>query len=465
VDDVLDFSKLEAGRVQLAPIECDLVELVEQTAEMLAARAADKNIELLCESPPRPLPHVRADVVRLRQVLVNLGGNAVKFTERGEVALRVSAPEIKSDSMRIRLEVADTGIGIEPENQSRIFEEFVQEDVSTTRRFGGTGLGLAIARQLVELMGGQLSLASIPGQGSTFTVDLSLPLTTPSSQATDQPDLVGLRILVADDSASVRRVVRQSLEHWGAHAVEVDALPDLLRELRSIAYNAVVIDHSVLEDTAVRELQSVLAERAVRPRVVRLSSFTNVSTAQDQNIQWFDAEITKPVRLTQLHRALTGDTATDASQATAHPTPLPTLATDLHVLVVEDQSLNRDVAEGMLKALGLRVDTAHDGRHALEMLARTNYDIVLMDCRMPVMDGFAATAELRLREGDGRHTPVIALTADTTSSAREACFAAGMDDYLGKPFSRATLRAALARWVPANSQPPAMPISVTPSRG
>jgi CheY-like chemotaxis protein len=198
----------------------------------------------------------------------------------------------------------------------------------------------------------------------------------------------------------------------------------------------------------------VLSERAVRPRVIRLASFTNLPSGQDQTLQWFDAEITKPVRLTQLHRALTGDTAADASQTAGHPAPTTALAADLHVLVVEDQSLNRDVAEGMLEALGLRVDTAHDGRHALEMLARTNYDIVLMDCRMPVMDGFAATAELRLREGDHRHTPVIALTADTTNAAREACFAAGMDDYLGKPFSRATLRAALARWVPARSEHP-----------
>jgi CheY-like chemotaxis protein len=309
-------------------------------------------------------------------------------------------------------------------------------------------------------MGGQLSLLSVPGEGSTFSVDLSLQLADTSAQAPDQPtDLVGLRILVADDSATVRRIIRQALEHWGAHTVEVDALPDLLRELRATAYNAVVIDHSVLDDAAVRELQAVLTERTVRPRVVRLAGFTNLSSAPDQSIQWFDAEITKPVRLSQLHRALTGDTAGDSLQTIGHPAPQPVLAADLHVLVVEDQSLNRDVAEGMLKALGLRVDTAHDGRHALEMLARTSYDVVLMDCRMPVMDGFAATTELRLREGKARHTPVIALTADTTNSAREACFAAGMDDYLGKPFNRATLRAALARWVPARSPEPALPSS------
>lgn len=452
VDDVLDFAKLEAGRLQLAEVDCDLVELVEQTAEMLAARASAKKIELLCDSPSQPLPRVRADVVRLRQVLVNLGGNAVKFTDQGEVALRVTSPGLDGDRLLIRLEVADTGIGIEPKNQSRIFEEFVQEDVSTTRRYGGTGLGLAIARQLVELMGGRLSLVSTPGEGSTFTAELSLQLADASAQARPQPaDLNGLRILVADDNASVRRLISRAMNDWGAHAEDVATLPEVLRELRATAYNAVVIDDSLLNGAMASELQRVLTERTARPRVVRLTSFANVAQSPAADMQWFDADVTKPVRLTQLQLALTGDTVSNSTQAGALSTPTPTLAAGARVLVVEDQSLNRDVAEGMLKALGLEVDTAHDGRHALEMLACGSYDVVLMDCRMPVMDGFSATAELRRREGTGRRIPVIALTADTTSVAREACLTAGMDDYLGKPFSRATLRAALARWLPART--------------
>jgi signal transduction histidine kinase/CheY-like chemotaxis protein len=460
VDDVLDFSKLEAGRLQLAPVDCDLVELVEQTAEMLAARASAKNIELLCDSPAKPLPRVRADVVRLRQVLVNLGGNAVKFTDRGEVTLRVTSPGPDGDRLRVRLEVVDTGIGIEPENQSKIFEEFVQEDVSTTRRYGGTGLGLAIARQLVELMGGQLTLVSTPGVGSTFSAELSLELAEASVQARPQPaNLDGLRVLVADDNAAARRLITQALSEWGAHAADAGTWPEVQRELRATAYNAVVIDESLIEGEMAAELQRVLAERTTRPRVVRMASFVNLSQAQASDMQSFDAEITKPVRLTQLQRALTGDAASDYAQASGHPAPTIALATGARVLVVEDQSLNRDVAEGMLNALGLQVDTAHDGRHALEMLASGSYDVVLMDCRMPVMDGFAATAELRRREGSGRRTPVIALTADTTSAAREACLAAGMDDYLGKPFSRATLRAALARWLPAQTPVPMEPIA------
>lgn len=452
VDDVLDFSKLEAGRLQLSPTECDLVELLEQTAEMLAARALEKNIELLCDCPARPLPHVRADAVRLRQVLVNLGGNAVKFTEQGEVTMRVMSTGLEGDRILVRIEVSDTGIGIEPDNQSRIFEEFVQEDVSTTRRYGGTGLGLAITRQLVELMGGQLSLTSAPGIGSTFSVELSLQL---ADAATVAPmplaKLDGLRVLVADDNPAARRLFAHAVEQWGASADEVGSAADLFRELRSKAYNVVILDDSLLQGGVADELQRALAERTVRPRIVRLGNFANFVQTPAADVQWVDAEVTKPVRLSQLHRALTGDTAAPSSQAGAQPATAPSLVSDARVLVVEDQSLNRDVAEGMLKALGLQVTTANDGRHALELIANEPFDVVLMDCRMPVMDGFAATAELRRREGTGRRIPVIALTADTTSAAREACLNAGMDDYLGKPFTRATLRAALARWLPARS--------------
>lgn len=454
VDDVLDFSKLEAGRLQLAPLDCDLVELVEQTAEMLAARAAGKNIELLCQSPPRPLPRVRVDVVRLRQVLVNLGGNAVKFTDSGAVTLRISAREVHGERMQVRLDVADTGIGIEPENQAHIFEEFVQEDASTTRRYGGTGLGLAIARQLVALMGGHLTLVSTPGVGSTFSVDLSLQLAEASAPLPiPSADVVGLRILVADDNAAVRRFIAHALDEWGAHATEAGSLPEVLRELRSMAYNVLLIDHSLLDTKALEELQSALSERAVRPRVIRLAAFAKLADAQTSNGQWFDAEITKPVRLLPLQQAVMGATQEDLAQSSERPEAAPLLAAGARVLVVEDQSLNRDVAEGMLKSLGVEVATAHDGSHALEMLEGNHYDVVLMDCRMPIMDGFTATAELRRREAPGQRVPVIALTADTTSAAREACLRAGMDDYLGKPFSRASLRAALARWIA--TRPPA----------
>ena len=450
VDDVLDFSKIEAGRLQLDPVDCDLVELVEQTAEMLAARAAAKQVELLCDSPSFPLPRVRADTVRLRQVLVNLGGNAVKFTERGEVALRVQLLEEQDSAIRVRVEVADTGIGIDPESQSRIFEEFAQQDASTTRRFGGTGLGLAIARQLVDLMGGRLTLVSKPGVGSTFSFELVLPKADSQMQSqVGMADLRAMRVLVIERNETVCGVIVRALSDWGAEPVAASSLPQAAEELHATAYNAIIVDDCGQEGLMTALLEPVLARRAARPRVIRLTSFLHLTHTDRADEEWFDAELTKPLRLMQLYQVLTG--RMDAVLGGG------THAHDLHarvlsrlsgrVLVVEDQELNREVAEGMLTTLGLEVDDAENGAQALEKLAARHYDVVLMDCQMPVMDGYTATAELRRREHGMPRTPVVALTADTTSAGREACFAAGMDDWLGKPFTRAALHAALSRWL------------------
>jgi signal transduction histidine kinase/ligand-binding sensor domain-containing protein/CheY-like chemotaxis protein len=454
VDDVLDYSKIEAGRLVLAPVECDLTELVEQTSEMLAARAAAKSVEVVCDCPARPLPRVHADAVRLRQVLVNLGGNAVKFTERGEVRLRLVPLESPVGSLRVRLEVADTGIGIEPRNQSRIFEEFSQEDASTTRRFGGTGLGLSIVRQLVSLMGGELSLTSTPGVGSTFSLELNVPLAKGATPAPPpMSDLRGLRVLVAERNASVRELIQRALEEWGAESVCVPSLQDAARELHETAYNAVVIDDSSSNEDTGKALEPRLRERAAKPRLVRMRSFVSLTSAASGSEQWFDTELTRPLRLMELYGALSGPLGhrgTDLSCADLHARTLSPL--EGHVLVVEDQELNREVVDGMLTSFGLEVDSAEHGRQALAKLAAGRYDIVLMDCQMPVMDGYSATRELRLAESGRTRTPVIALTADITDAAREACVAAGMDDYVGKPFSRAALHAVLSRWLAARRQ-------------
>jgi signal transduction histidine kinase/ligand-binding sensor domain-containing protein/CheY-like chemotaxis protein/HPt (histidine-containing phosphotransfer) domain-containing protein len=452
VDDVLDFSKIEAGRLQLDPVDCDLVELVEQTAEMLAARAATKGIALLCDSPAQPLPRVRVDVVRLRQVLVNLGGNAVKFTDRGQVTLRVIPLSGADGSLAVRLEVADTGVGIEPANQAKIFEEFTQEDASTTRRFGGTGLGLSIARQLVELMGGKLGVVSAPGAGSTFSFELSLALAEPSALLPSLSSLDPLRALVVDGNDVARGIIVKALREWGARPIGVASMAEALEELRATAYDAIIVDDSLADDGA-GLLCAALAERAVRPRTIRLASFVSLARAKVADGLHFDAELSKPLRLLQLYRTLTsrtddaGELAAAANLSAAHNAP----RLRGRVLVVEDQALNREVAEGMLTALGVQVATAADGSEALDMLVAGPFDVVLMDCQMPVMDGFSATAELRRREGAGTRKPVIALTANATSEGRDACLAAGMDDYLAKPFTRAALHTVLARWLPAET--------------
>jgi signal transduction histidine kinase/ligand-binding sensor domain-containing protein/CheY-like chemotaxis protein len=454
VGDILDLSKLEVHKLKLDPVESDLIAVVEETLEVLAARAAGKGLELLFDAPPLPLPRVLVDAARLRQVLINLGGNAVKFTETGEVTFRVvplGGPE--AGTLRVRLEVADTGIGIAPENQARVFDEFAQEDASTTRRFGGTGLGLAISRQIVGLMGGRLTLASTPGAGSTFAFELQLPVSAAPPRSEPLARLDGLRILVADDNAAARVLMVNALRAWGARPTEAASLAAALEELHGAAYEAVIVDDPLPDGPARDLLPQLRSSRTARPRVVRLMSFaslTPVAVDTDRN-GWFDAEVTKPLRLAQLHAALTGRPAATAPAA-AGGAALPAVASLAgHVLVVEDQPLNREVAEGMLASLGVTVETAANGREALEKLRQGGFDVVLMDCEMPVMDGLTATAELRRSERPGTHLPVIALTANATAEGRSACLAAGMDDHLAKPFTRAALQGVLGRWLRAAS--------------
>ena len=383
-------------------------------------------------------------------MLVNLGGNAVKFTDRGQVTLRVTPLGSADGVDSLRLAVADTGIGIEPQNQAKIFEEFSQEDASTTRRFGGTGLGLSIARQIVELMGGKLGVVSAPGAGSTFSFELSLPLAEPSTQLLALPSLDPLRALVVDGNDVARGIIVTALREWGARPMGVGSMSEAAEQLRAIAYDAIIVDDSLADDGALL-LSAGLSERAVRPRIIRLTNFVNLARPKADGGLHFDAELSKPLRLQLLYRELSdrardaGDHASAANLSAANDVP----RLRGRVLVVEDQALNREVAEGMLAALGLQSATAADGRKALDMLAVDKFDVVLMDCQMPVMDGFSATAELRRREGTGNRMPVIALTANATHEGRDACLAAGMDDYLAKPFSRAALREVLARWLPA----------------
>jgi signal transduction histidine kinase/ligand-binding sensor domain-containing protein/CheY-like chemotaxis protein len=462
VDDVLDFSKIEAGRLQLDPVDCDLIELVEQTVEMLAARAATKGIELLCDSPVAVLPRVKLDAARLRQVLVNLGGNALKFTEHGEVIVRLELLGSESGHLRVRIEVADTGIGIAPENQARIFEKFAQEDASTTRRFGGTGLGLAISRQLVELMGGLLAVNSVPGKGSTFSFELSVPLADSSAQLPPLPrNLNDLRVLVVHDNAAARMLIGRTLRAWSAHPTEVASLAEALSASAGAAYDAVVInDESIADATSL--WKEVRGRQGETLRTVRLLSF--VSLGSDAALgSLFDLELTKPLRLEELYRALNGCgdarmPVVERAIALRKPAGMLSPLTG-RILVVEDQPLNREVAIGMLTALGLEVQTAHHGRQALEFLQSRSFDAILMDCEMPVMDGFTATAAVRSREPPGTHIPIVALTADVTSAGRAACLAAGMDDYLAKPFRREALHNILSRWLgplrsPASLTPP-----------
>ncbi|HTY48445.1 MAG TPA: two-component regulator propeller domain-containing protein, partial [Steroidobacteraceae bacterium] len=467
VSDVLDLSKIEADRLRLDPVEGDLLEVTREAMEVVAVRAAGKGLELLFDEPPEPLPPVRVDLVRLRQVLVNLGGNAVKFTEAGEVTFRVTPLESAAGTLRVRFDVTDTGIGIAPENQARIFEQFAQEDASTTRRFGGTGLGLSISRQIVELMGANLLLASIPGEGSTFSFTLTLPLAPGRPTATPAPSgLEGAQVLVAHGNAAARALLAGWLRDWGASPMEVGSLREALFALRSQALDAVIIDDALPDGRAPILLQARGELRQTKPRIVRLLGFSNLTPGAAGG-DGFEACLTKPLRRRLLLQALVpgGRAAPDAAPAVvAAPAPVPLRG---RVLVVEDQLINREVACGMLDQLGFATETAGDGREALIKLAAGGFDAVLMDCEMPQLDGLATARAWRAREAAGARLPIIALTANATPEARAACLAAGMDVYLGKPFTRDSLRAvleqALGLRAAARDVPSATPSAATPA--
>jgi two-component system sensor histidine kinase/response regulator len=452
INDILDFSKVEAGRLELETIDFDLVSVVEDVAELVAESAQAKQLELLAYCSPELPPGLRGDPSRLRQVLLNLTGNAVKFTASGEVVVRAQLEERTTSGVVVRFEVADTGIGIAPEDRSRLFEAFSQVDSSTTRRYGGTGLGLAICRELVTAMGGSIGVDSRPGHGSTFWFTLPLELAVdPTVTPTRQTDLLtGLRVLVVDDNQTNRVILHDQLSAWGMSVDVADSGARALSLLDGATRDGRPFDLAVL-DLCMPEMDGLELGRRISarshpvcPRMVLLTSGPDVGLGQAR-AAGISASLTKPVQLSRLQAALQGLVGDRA-----HPAPPPEAATGRgRVLVVEDVEINQLVATGILEHLGYTVDLADDGLEALDALARASYDAVLMDVHMPRLDGYQATAEIRRREGDGPRTPIIAMTAGAIAGDRERCLEAGMDDYVSKPIGKEAVAAALNRWAPA----------------
>jgi len=457
INDILDFSKIEAGRLTVETVGFNLRTVIEEVVEMAAPRAHEKGLELTCDVPPGFPELLRGDPVRLRQVLENLVGNAVKFTEAGDVSLEARASYETPSRVTLRLSVRDTGIGIRAERQAAIFESFTQADGSTTRRYGGTGLGLTICRQLVELMGGSIQVTSEPGKGSTFWLELTLekaPATTepPPPSAT----LRGLRVLVVDDNTTNRFILRRQLQSWGAQPCEArsgaEALEKLQRADDGEPFQLVLLDMHMPDMDGAATARAIKRDlRFAELPLVLLSSARTQETAAGLRARGFAAALVKPVRRSNLLRALLdvlgerridrpAGAGSDASQASG-----PDLG--LHVLVAEDNIVNQKVATHMLERWGCRVDVVGDGRQALEAVARVAYDLVLMDVQMPEMDGFDATAAIRRREAPtGRHTPIIAMTAYVMEGDRDRCVEAGMDDYVAKPITALALLQAVSRW-------------------
>ncbi len=464
INDILDFSKIEAGKLELECIAFDLEELVDNLGELFAERAHRKGLELICWVEPGVHSTLRGDVGRLRQVLTNLLGNAFKFTQAGEVVLCVTCAREEDSEIVLHFEIRDTGIGIAPEAQSRLFSSFSQADSSTTRKYGGTGLGLAICKRLAGLMGGEVGVDSVLGRGTRFW--FTARLAKDGGVQTDRsPSFIApgaLKALVVDDSASNRALVEKLLSDWGVVYASADGAPRALRLLREASaagapFNLGLFDQKMPEMSGIELIKEIRADPVLaRLSVVMLSSIWEASDSEQMQALGIQACLPKPLRKAQLHQCLLAATGKEPqSRLEKHPPPVAAISLaqferrGQRVLLVEDNPVNQELGYEMLQALGVQVELAEDGEQALAALARQSYSLVLMDCQMPVLDGFEATRRFRAIEpAIGARLPVIALTANALIGDRELCLAAGMDDYLTKPFTTAQLNGILERWLP-----------------
>jgi signal transduction histidine kinase/CheY-like chemotaxis protein/HPt (histidine-containing phosphotransfer) domain-containing protein len=479
INDILDFSKIEAGKMDLDVVDFDLQQILEGVLDLLAERAHAKGLELVGLIDPEVPTALRGDPGRLRQVLINLVANAAKFTDVGEVVVQGTlAPQqdvSSSDTVLVRFEVRDTGIGMDAAVRERLFQPFVQGDSSTTRRFGGTGLGLGISKRLVELMGGEIGVESAVGAGSTFwfTVRFAKGVVQ-SAQRPVRPDLSGLRVLVVDDNSINRLLLERVLASWRMRCVTVADGRAALEALEAAAARTEPFELALL-DLLMPEMDGLQLALAVKadPRfaklpLVLLSSSAHREVERESRAIGVGACLTKPVRLSRLLdcvvsvMAQTGRPRRPPRAASAPLAPRRRRPTGPRmkprVLVVEDNQINQRLAVLVLEQLGCRVDVAGNGREALDAVARLPYDVVLMDCQMPEMDGYEATRAIRaVEETTGGHLPIVAMTANVLQGDREKCLAAGMDDYLAKPVTKEAVKAAVRRWgTPRASRPSAV---------
>ena len=461
INDILDFSKIEAGKLELETVDFDLPQLVEEVAELVSEPARHKGVEVLASCDPELPGGVSGDANRIRQVLLNLASNAVKFTAEGEVFVAARC-HVDGDGLVVRFEVTDTGIGVSAEQRDRLFEPFSQADASTTRRFGGTGLGLAISRQLVDAMGGEIGLDSEVGRGSTFWFTVPLepqPEMTSPQRITES--LHGLNVVVVDDNQTNRLILNQQLTAWGLRPEAVPDGPTGLQRLHEAAsegtpFRLAILDLHMPGMDGLELAGRMAADPALAGiPIILLTSGGDVDAEEARRLDIM-ARLTKPVRQSYLYNCLLR-IASGPLEAPAHAARIvPQAAPGGRgpVLVAEDNDINQMVALGILAKLGYAADVAVDGARAVEAASGGRYAAILMDCHMPEMDGYQATAEIRSREGAERHTPIIAMTAGVLTEDRERALAAGMDDYVTKPVSTEELEAVLLRWIGQDSAGP-----------
>jgi two-component system, sensor histidine kinase and response regulator len=474
INDILDFSKMEAGKLDIVESELDIRSVLDDAGRILAGTAHSKGIELLIDIPPEVPSLLLGDATRIRQVLVNFGANAVKFTSVGEVVIRVSVLRQNAERVALHFDVVDTGIGIAEEDQERLFTAFAQADSSTTRRFGGTGLGLTICRQLVELMGGRLGLVSAPGEGSTFWFELSLRRADEvvSTEAVGDPrSLSGQRALVVDDNTTNRRILRQQLLSWGIEAAEAADAFEALEVAVAAAAEGRTFDLGII-DLNMPGMDGIELARALKDdaRTSETVLFLLSSSGQhlepaESHLTGFTASLTKPVRSSELFdcliTTLNAGSVYEQRAAPTHERQTGRAAELLgSILLVEDNKVNQLVGCKVLENLGYRYDIANNGVEAVNHFKSATYDAVLMDCQMPEMDGYEATEAIRRHEVTGaaartRRIPIIAMTAAAMEGDRERCMAVGMDDFITKPVRVEAIAAVLERWVARPAVPEA----------
>jgi PAS domain S-box-containing protein len=456
INDILDFSKIEAGRLELDEQSFDLRERLGDTMRSLALRAHAKGIELALRIDPKVPTRLVGDVLRLRQVLVNLVGNAIKFTDRGEVVVEVTVPAFSEQDVKLRFRIKDTGVGIPADKIDKIFEQFEQADSSTTRQYGGTGLGLAIGSRLVELMGGQLVVQSTPGEGSEFSFDVTLPIDPAGEAYSTGVDLQDVPVLVVDDNSTNRRILEDMLFSWG---MKPQTAPSALKGfaiLRGLAaagepINLVLTDVNMPTHDGFELVRWIRDEPATRhAKVILLTSGGRYGEGELRKALDIETQLIKPVKQSDLLDAVA--TALGKNRPRPHDAErwaaTESTSGPLRILLVEDNVVNQRLALGLLDKHGHVVTVAGNGRQAIDVFRKGEFDVVLMDVQMPDMDGLEATREIRMWESQfGRHTPIIAMTAHAMTGDRDRCLAAGMDDYISKPVRIAKLMAAIASCV------------------
>jgi signal transduction histidine kinase/DNA-binding response OmpR family regulator/HPt (histidine-containing phosphotransfer) domain-containing protein len=473
INDILDFSKFESGEMQLESVEFSLVEVVEEAMSMFAQPASTKGLELAAQFIPHDAPFgLRGDPFRLRQIIANLISNAIKFTAQGEVIVRVTQLQSSPTEASISVSVEDSGIGISAEAQGRIFEPFAQADGSTTRKYGGSGLGLAICKRLLALMGGNIRLESAPGRGSKFVAEFRLPIAqSPAPVLVTDRRLEGVRVLVVDDNRTNREILREHLRGWGMAVTCAAEGPEALRLIREAARTGQAFELAVL-DMHMPEMDGLQLARQIKAlpcsAVTKLLMLSSTYANNEESAR-LDLRIlrylSKPVRRADLYRVINGLLAAAPLESAPHQPPPqgPRLLEGRRVLLVEDNAINQTIAATMLRKEHIEVTLAADGAEAVDLVQANTYDLVLMDCQMPRMDGFTATRVIREWEGAARRPalPIVALTANAMAGDREACLAAGMTDYLAKPITGPGLTEMLLRHLVAPRERAA--VSVPPA--